>query len=401
MNKSKSSANAENAPQFWSLVGLRRWLHQHPELSHQETKTADFIERTLVQVGCTKVFRPASHSVCALVGDSREVVVIRCDIDALPIQESDDGRPYLSRNSGVMHACGHDAHSAMGIDLVRRFVENPPTGPTGVLVIFQQAEEVHPSGAGLVIDGLRNTFEFRAAFAAHVWPELECGCVGLRSGSLLAGIDGFTLKLRDSSPRIIHGTKAEAGTVDLILCMSSIIMALKPWLRGRSLTDSQRVVMHIGTISGGTLPNRFAEEVHCRGSVRWLDCAVRDQAWHDIQRIVTDTCKRLDATPDLSIQSTIRPAVINDAQLINFLREAASVHAQVHEPYPVHPLGVSDDFGLYGDVCPSAMLLVGSRKPGSEVIHLHDPRFDIDERALDIGAAILEAAVRRKLTYAL
>ena len=383
--------------ELWPTEELRRWFHRNPELGHQEIRTAEFIEERLREFGFRDILRPAPTSVCALLGHTKNTILVRADIDALPIDEINDGRPYRSTISGVMHACGHDAHSAIVLDVARRLFRKPPTDPGGVLFVFQQAEEIQPSGAPLVIKGLPHSFEFLCGFGLHVWPELESGFVGLRSGPLLAGIDGFTIRLNDPEVHPAHGSKAESGSVDLISCAASIITGLKSWLRGRTLTEESPVALHIGLIRGGDLPNRFPDTVELRGTLRWLRSSDKVRAWREIGETIQGLCGRVAAVCTINIEPAIRPAVINDPQVISFLRGAARGSATVVEPYPTTPLGVSDDFGAYGNLCPTAMLLLGCRKPNRDIIHLHDPRFDIDEEILNLGASILERAVRERL----
>lgn len=374
------------------VTELREILHRYPELSHQEQQTAYFIERYLCRLGFQTVFRPAPNSVCALLGIPDDVIVVRADIDALPIDEVQDGRPYSSRNSGVMHACGHDAHTAMVIDLARRLRRNPPA--CGVLFVFQQAEEVHPSGASLVIEGIKNRFRFRCAFGIHVWPELDFGDVGVRAGPLLAGIDGVTLTIRERGPRVLHGLNAESGGADLIACLASVLQDLRPWLKGRNLTEASPAALHIGTVSGGSLPNRYAGSFTMKGTLRWLTTEANMDAWNSIRRIALETCERFTAEAIFEVEAGIRPAVVNDHRLITAVKKAAEGRARVIEPYPTQPLGVSDDFGLYSTLAPSALFFLGCRSTGKTTIQLHDPRFDIEPRTLALGVDILEGAVR-------
>lgn len=238
---------------------VRRAIHRHPEVGHHERRTANYVERLLRRMGLTP-FRPAPTSVAALVGPAgqKPSVGFRADMDGIPVQESAEA-PYASRTTGVMHACGHDGHTAALLALARRLAVAAASASWNggsVLLIFQQAEETFPSGAPIVIDGLPDQLRPAEVFAFHLWPELPKHTIGVRDGTLMASVAGLSFDVHGKQGRP-GGTAADDGGTDAIATAIELYGRLAPGT-GRQLDDYAPTAVSLGLINGGDGPNRVA-----------------------------------------------------------------------------------------------------------------------------------------------
>jgi amidohydrolase len=305
-----------SGPELDFVRRVRRAIHRRPELGHAERRTASYVERILRQMDL-KPFRPAPTSVAVVVGAAGVAPSIgfRADMDAIPVHEA-IGAPYTSRNPGVMHACGHDAHTAALLMLARRLTGNPCPAP--VLLVFQQAEETYPSGAPLVIEGLPRNLMPREIFACHVWPELPAGVVGARAGTMMASVAGVTIDVHGREGRA-SGTAAESGGVDAVSAAIRLYGRLEPDT-GRQLHDESPTALSIGVIHGGDGPNRVATRCQLQGTLRALSWADQDAAAAAIMAAAGAVADETRAKIEVSITSGIRPPVRNSAGSVARLR---------------------------------------------------------------------------------
>jgi amidohydrolase len=369
----------------------RRSIHRYPELGHHEHRTADYVERVLIAFGLRPI-RPAPTSVAVVVGidGQRPRMGFRADMDALPMMEL-TRHPYVSQVPGTMHACGHDGHAAALLVLARRLVERP-AGRGSVLLVFQQAEEVHPSGAPLVLAGLSDVLMPDEFYAAHLWPELDEGVIGIRSGTLFATVAGLTIRIRGATGRA-HGSAAEAGGIHAVDAGLKLYQAFVPPASSRNLSEHLRWHIFVGRFDGGEHPHKVAAHCLLRGTIRAMDWPDLDDAVaavrHQARRIAMTT----GADIDVDIERGIRPPVCNSARCVARVVEACSSTGTAWCSYPAQTLGVSDDFGWFLEGRQGALLLLGCGS-GTERADLHTPTFDFREEVLLAGVDVLEALAR-------
>jgi amidohydrolase len=380
------------------LRWVRRTVHRQPELGHEEHRTSAFLEGLLGGLGLT-IHRPAPCSLAVVVGPpGRPVVAMRADLDAIARTEQTE-LPFASERSGVMHACGHDGHLAALVVLARRLLRRPPAAPT--LLIFQQAEEVHPSGARQVIDGLRPAlWPVEEVYGLHLWPELPEGTVGVKSGPLMGGISGVTVSIRAAQGRA-HGTQVDVGAGDALRALSQFHSAVDRSLpQGRRPTDENPVVIHFGMAQAGEAPNQPALNGTIKATMRWLDRTARDSCIKDLERIAADVSAQTAVEIDVSVEHDIRPLVSNSAIAAERIMRACEIAGiRVAADYPPSPLGVSDDFGCYLDDTSGALFLVGCGGDGDQD-DLHGTRFNFREEALLPAIDLLELLVRGVKSHA-
>ena len=375
-----------DAGHFEEACRLRRELHEIPELGHKEVATSAFVEQYLRGLLNCEVFRPAENSVCARFGSGNSPLVVRSDLDALPLQDQ-TGR------TEVVHACGHDGHAATLLAIARWCAQRPP-GSLDVLLVFQQAEETFPSGAPLVIKGISNRFVPSGVYGFHLWPELEVGTIGLKTGPLMAAVDGFTISTRSQVRGPTHGENAEAEVSDALRHLADIYLAIRGSTRGRDLRVSAWTVQ-VGQLQGGHRPNAVPLAAELRGTVRSIDEESREQAFRMIrERTEAGACE--DVATTIEFQKNIRPHLCNDHGAIDQLLEAAAVSGVRAIEYPNAVLGISEDFGWYQKLAAGAYMLVGCTAPGAAPRHLHSHDFEFDERALGVAFRTIRALISQQ-----
>jgi amidohydrolase len=376
------------------LVELRRDLHRHPELSFQETRTAAEAARRVEELGFAVQTGIARTGVVAeLANGNGPIVALRADMDALPIRETSDV-PYRSTVDGVMHACGHDAHVAMLVGAARllRSARDQGELPAGtVRLLFQPSEEradrENKSGATRMIEqgALQGV---SAIFGLHVGAHLPAGQIYISDGPVMAGSDTFTAMI---SGRSAHAARPHES-VDAILLAAHVIMACQHAV-ARNIAPSDEGVLTIGQIQGGTAENIIAGQVGLRGTVRYFEEHVRGslhRSLHNACRMVESLggrCK-VDVLPG-------NPPVVNDRAVSELARQAArdAIGDDVVQPFA--PMMGAEDFAFFQRVTRGCFLWVGAAlDPPRE--H-HTPKFDIDERVLARGAAVMASCALHAL----
>jgi amidohydrolase len=366
----------------------RRRLHSRPELSFHEHETARFVEETLESFGGLEVTRPTETSVLArlVTGRPGPVLALRADIDALPIVE-ETGLPFASEREGVMHACGHDGHTA-GLLAVARTLAGVRDELHGeVLFVFQHAEELLPGGARDVVGaGVMEGVDF--VVGCHLISELDYGLVAVPSGPFMAAPDTFSI--------VIAGRGGHAAfphkTVDPIAVAAEVVLALQQ-IVSRETDPNERVVVTVARISGGTADNIIPESVELGGTVRTFTVDARERTRRAIERVVAGVTQAHSATFRLEYVEGYLP-VDNEPQLAARVR-AAAARALGEDAVTEIPLIMGgDDFSAYQREAPGVYFMVGARseEAGSTFPH-HHPRFTIDERGLENAIAVfLETA---------
>ncbi|RED55918.1 amidohydrolase [Cohnella phaseoli] len=365
-------------PLYEQLVAIRRQLHAHPELSHEEFETTATIRGWLEEAGIRIADYPLRTGVVAEVGGllGGPVIAIRADIDALPLQE-ETGLQFASRVPGKMHACGHDFHTAavLGAALLLKKREAELEGT--VRFLFQPAEEKAKGAAQVIASGALEGV--KAVFGLHNKPDLPVGTIGIKAGPLMAAADGFIVEVKGLGT---HAAVPEAG-IDPIVASAHIITALQS-IVSRNVGALDGAVVSVTRLNSGTAWNVIAEQAVFDGTLRTFDEKVRTKVRERFEQIVTGVGAALGA------QASVRwldgpPAVVNDRRWAEAAAAVAnSIGLHVVEPLP-SPAG--EDFSFYLQHVPGSFFFLGTSGPQE----WHHPAFDVDERALPIGASFFAA----------
>lgn len=365
------------------ITAWRRHLHANPELSGHERETAAFVAQRLRELG----FQPrervgGGHGLTAeLAAGSGPAVALRADMDALPIVE-ETGLPFASRNAGVMHACGHDAHTAMLLGAATLLAKRKAQLRRPVRLIFQPAEEVFPGGAAPMIaaGALENV---SSIFGLHISSQLPTGVLGTRPGPFMAGLNDLDITVVGKGG---HAAMPEQ-CVDPIVVASQIVLALQTVV-ARSLSMTELAVVSVTRIEAGTADNIIPERVSMRGTIRTYDEAVRARVCTRVREIAVNVAAAHHATVEANLPPGY-PVLINDAKIT---REACSAAEAIgftsDKVHTLDPQGGGEDFAYYCQKVPGAFAFLGARVESSAYPH-HHPKFNIDEAALPLGAALL------------
>lgn len=374
-----------------TLTRHRRHVHRHPELGFQEHGTAAYIEAELDRIGVLHR-RVAGTGIVAVLGDGPRCIGVRADMDALPIREADGRDGYRSTNDGVSHACGHDAHVAIGLGLAELLagVDLPGT----VVLYFQPAEEGPGGAEPMVAEGVLDDPAPQAVIALHVAAEYPVGTIALRAGPNTASDD--TVKIT------VFGVGGHAAypylSVDPVPVAAQIVTAVQ-MLVTREVNPVQPVVCTFGLISGGTRHNIIAPQVRIEGTFRTLHQHNRDLLCRRIPEVVEELARAHRATAEVQIEPGYGVGV-NDSGLVDFIEAAASAVVPadriLREPEP--GLGAEDFYAFGSTGVPVTMFNLGVANPAKGITGAHhSPEFDIDEDALPDGLAVFAQTVLRFL----
>lgn len=373
------------------LITWRRTIHMHPGLGFQEVKTAALVAETLREVGIHVETGVGGTGVVGTLGQGSLTVALRADMDALPIQELNDV-PYASQVPGVMHACGHDAHVAILLGVATLLAEAPPTSGQ-VRFLFQPSEEsAGPGGKSgalrMIEDGALEGVD--AIFGLHVFPDIPTGAVGIIPGPAFAAADFFRLRVIGRGG---HGAYPHR-TVDPVVLSAQVITAMQT-IVSRRLRPLDSGVVTVGTIHGGTKANIIPEEVELTGTVRSFRPEVREFLFAELER-VCGVARALGGDFDLHIGDSY-PPTINDIAMAAFVREVATDLLGTDQVRAPEPEMGAEDFSLFLEKVPGCYFRLGTGRPGEPAHGLHNPHFDIDERALPVGVAVLAEIAHRYL----
>ncbi|USB31938.1 M20 family metallopeptidase [Paenibacillus sp. YPG26] len=367
------------------LTAIRRHLHQYPELGFEEVLTSAYVAGELGKLGLSVQTGLAGTGITALLEGSRPgpVIALRADMDALPLKEQ-TGLPFASLHEGRMHACGHDGHMAMLLGAAKIL-----TGLRGELAgtvkfIFQPAEEMLGGARHMIKAGALDSPRVDAIVGLHLWPDLPTGHIGLRPGTIMASMDHVNITVHGTAG---HGAAPHQG-VDAILIAAHVMTVLQS-LISRESDPADPVVLSMGSIQGGSLPNIIADKVEIKGTVRAVREDTRARMAKRIQELAASVAAGMNGRAEVSYTYGYPPTV-NDPQLIRWAEEAlhelSAEVTVVHLPYSQM---TSEDMAYYMDEVPGAFLLVGAGGSVRGEYPLHHPRMTIDEKALVHGAAFL------------
>jgi amidohydrolase len=361
------------------LVATRRHLHAHPELAFAEFETSSYLEHRLREVGLTPRRLPTGTGMVVDVGSGEPIVVLRADIDALPLPDLKDV-PYASTREGMCHACGHDVHTtvALGVALSLATLDSLPGT---VRLVFQPAEEVIPGGASEVVaagvlEGVSR------AFALHCDPSVPVGSIGLRTGAITAACDRIDVTLTGPGG---HTARPQL-TVDLVDALGRLITDV-PALLSRQVDPRSGMSLVWGAVSAGVAANAIPQRGTVRGTVRMLD----REAWKNAEELMRSLVERVAATTGAGCDvDYVRglPPVVNDPRAVALMRAAAlgtvSSDRVVQSPQSMG----GEDFGWFAEVVPIALARLGTHG-GGPPLDLHRGTFDVDERAIGVGVRFM------------
>ncbi|MBN1148050.1 MAG: amidohydrolase [Anaerolineales bacterium] len=373
---------------FEYTQGLRRDFHRHPELGFQERRTASIVAGELSKLGLKATTGVAETGVVALIEGAQpgRVVLLRFDMDALPITEQ-TGAEYASLNEGVMHACGHDGHTAVGLTVARLLHAHRQELRGAVKLVFQPAEEGLGGAPRMVAQGVLENPRPDISLAMHVWNEKAVGWIGVTPGPAMAAAEKFKLRI------IGKGGHAAAPhlAVDPVLASAQVINGLQS-IVSRNVAPLQTAVISVATIHGGEAFNVIPPQVEMQGTIRTFEPDTRAMLLQRFGEMVEGVAASFGCRSEIEMEA-LTPAVINDP------KAAAMVQRLAPQIVPACDLDAttrtmgSEDMAYIMRETPGCFVFVGSANPekGLDAAH-HHPNFDFDERALTYGAALLTAA---------
>ncbi|PGZ95917.1 N-acyl-L-amino acid amidohydrolase [Bacillus pseudomycoides] len=368
----------------------RRYLHQHPELSFQEKHTSQFIYDTLHSFSYFDLTRPTTCSVMARRKGKGlgNIIAIRADIDALPIQEQ-TMKPYASIIPGVMHACGHDAHTAILLGVAEALVKYDEDWDGEIRLLFQHAEEQYPGGGQEMVEaGVMDGVDY--VIGLHVMSGLESGQIGISYGPMMAAPDVFTIEVKGKGGHAAHPKQ----TVDPIVIGAQIITNLQHLVSRRTDAFEQRVVS-VTQFHAGTADNIIPETATIVGTVRCFENTLRQESKEIIEQIVKGITAAHDATYSYAYRYGYNP-VINDSYVTKVVEDSAIELFGKESIISLSPSMGGEDFSAYLQKAPGCFVKLGTGNVNKDTCYPHHhPKFDVDETALIRGAQLfLQAAMK-------
>lgn len=375
------------ATYYTSVVENRRHIHAHPELSFQEHNTAQFICDQLKKYGIPFQQHIAQTGIVAYiegVNPSKKIIALRADMDALPIQEEND-ISYKSKHNGIMHACGHDVHTASLLGTARILNDLKSEWEGTIKLIFQPGEEKLPGGASQMIkEGVLKNPDVTHILGQHVMPQLPVGKIGFRKGMYMASSDEIYLT--------IHGKGGHAALPDLLIdpiTISAQIITALQHLVSRMANPKIPTVLSFGKINGNGATNVIPDMVNIEGTFRTMDEAWRKQAHEKIKKTATQLAEAMGASCECTIVKGY-PVLVNDSVLTERMMHAATDFIGKENVVEIDKWMASEDFAYYSHEIPSCFYRLGVRKnETAPIFPVHTSTFTIDEAALQIGVGLM------------
>lgn len=370
------------------LSALRRDLHQNPELGFQEFRTAKIIADYLKSLGLEVQSGLAETGLSTVIHGSLPgpVILLRFDMDALPIVEENQ-IPYASINPGVMHACGHDGHVAVGLAAARMLAERRGQLPGVYKFMFQPAEEGQGGAARMIADGILEHPRPDYALALHLWNDQPIGWVGITDGPMMAAAEIFEISLTGKGG---HGALPHT-TSDPIVCAAQIITSLQT-IVSRNVNPLETAVVSVTQVKAGETYNVIPGQAFLQGTIRTFDPVVRTLILQRFEEIVQQVARAFGCQAEVVLTS-ISPAVVNHPAAASAVRAAArQIFPELQLDANFRTMG-SEDMALVNEQIPGCYFMVGSANAGAHLNYPHHhPRFNFDEQALVTGAALITAA---------
>ncbi len=370
------------------LIEWRRDFHMHPEIGFELHRTARIVAEELEKMGYRVRRGVGKTGVVAEIGEGGKLIAVRADMDALPILEQNEFE-YVSQTPGAMHGCGHDAHTAMALGAA--LILSKERLPGRVRFLFQPCEETTDeegqSGAQrMAAEGAMDGVDY--VIAQHVDPLSPVGTIGINAGPSSGGVDSWYGVITGKGGHGAHPDK----TIDPFYLLAHIILALNG-IVSRRLNPFEPAVVSIGSINGGFTENVIPESVKISGTLRFTDENVHQQIHAEIKRAF-DIAKALGG--DYELRYAIGgPPMINDQWVSEVIEQTGKDLLGAENVHEIHKTLGAEDFGEFMKHAPGAMFTLGTQKQGHENYLLHHPKFDLDERALPVGTAMLVETVKR------
>src|SRR2546422_5292085 len=384
------SASARTLPPVdrATLVATRRDLHQHPELGFEERRTSALVAERLRALGYDVRAGVGKTGVVALKGGAGRCVMLRADMDALPVEEANDVA-YRSQHAGKMHACSHDGHVAMGLEVARRLAGLDLPG--AVKFAFQPAEEISFGADAMIGDGVLDRPSVDGAFGIHLWNDLPTGRIGLMPGPVMASVDEFEIA--------ILGTGGHAAaphqTTDPVLAAAHVVTGLQS-LVSRRRNPFEEAVVSVTQVTAGHAFNVIPGRAELRGTVRTFGGKFFEQAPQLVEETALGIAAAFGATAEVRYRRLTAP-LVNDQRMTALMRGVAQdIVGQERVIDGIRTMG-GEDMSFFLAKVPGTFAFVGSAPPGKPASPHHSPTFDIDEEALVIGAELLTRTVVRYL----
>lgn len=376
---------SEAQAEFEYTRSLRRDFHRHPELGFKEYRTADIVARELNALGLEVTTGIAETGVVALIegGQPGPVLLLRFDMDALPVQEQTQAE-YASQNTGVMHACGHDGHTAIGLTVARILQRYHKSLAGTIKLVFQPAEEGLGGAERMVSEGVLENPRPERCLALHLWNELPIGTIAFTPGPFMAASETFRIRLIGHGG---HGAMPDT-TRDPVIAAAQVVNGLQTIL-SRQINPLDAGVISVTSIHGGQTFNVIPGEVEMQGTIRTFKPEVRQFILRRFTELIEGIASVYGCQAEIDLQS-ITPAVINDPGLVQWASEIASSILPEHKIIRNYQIMVSEDMAFMMQDIPGCYFLVGSQNAslGLDASH-HHPRFDFDEQALVHASAAM------------
>ncbi len=368
------------------FIAFRRDFHTHPELSGEEVRTSEKVAEILRKLDLEVTLQEKNHSVIGLIRGKNpgKTVALRADMDALPLQEVND-LPFKSINSGKMHACGHDAHTAIALGAAKVLSQMKDELCGNIKFIFQPAEELAPDGGAkrMITEGVLDDVD--AIFGLHVWPSLHVGQIGFRYGALMASSDPFTIKISGKSS---HASEPQNG-IDALVVASQLVSSMQS-IVSRRVGPQDAAVVTVGELHAGTRYNIIAGEAVLKGTVRTLSKEVRDNMEGYIADMVEGVCRSNGASGLLDYHFGY-PTLINHTEMVDLAKAAAISRLGEKCVHIVEKSALgAEDFACYLEKIPGAFLWLGCTPTDAKAYYpIHNPNFFLDEGCLELGVVAL------------
>jgi amidohydrolase len=370
------------------LYEIRKHLHQNPELSFEEKQTADYICSWLKKWGIP--YKRMNHTgvIVDLVGRvPGRAIGVRADIDALPIQEETDIE-FSSRNPGIMHACGHDAHTTILLGTIYMLHQLKEELNGTVRCIFQPGEEMDGSARELIRNGVLENPKIEALLALHLWPHLPFKSVGIRYGCITASSDDFIIELIGKSG---HAGRPHNG-IDAISIAAQVIQSLQ-FMLTKQMDPVNPVVINIGKINGGTANNIIADKVTLEGTIRATSTATRKKVLSQFIEMVHSIAKLFGGQATIQFVGE-NPAIINHDGVTSVVDQTAKSVVGKENVYQLpEPSMGSDDFGSFAEMVPSCYFRLGIAEEDYQAFDLHHPKFYFNQEVIPIGVEVFTRSI--------
>ena len=368
------------------IIDIRRHLHAHPELSFEEYETSDYIARQLEMLAIPYTKGIVKTGIVAIIegkNPSKKTVALRGDMDALPINETNDVE-YRSQNIGIMHACGHDVHSASLLGAARILNELRGEFEGTVKLIFQPGEEKLPGGASLMIkEGVLENPRPKSMFGQHVFPSMEVGKVGFRSGMYMASTDELYVTVKGKGG---HAAMPADYNSPLLIASQILLELNKVFMLAEQKAPT---VLAFGKITGNGATNVIPEEVKIEGTFRTMNEDWRAEAHAKMKQIAGDAAKQMGGSCDFRVELGY-PFLVNDEMVTERARAAAEEYLGQENVEELPMRMTAEDFAFFSQQVPSCFYRLGTGNKSKGITSgVHTATFDIDERALEIGAGLM------------